>query len=84
MFKGIPTRKLILGYTLISILVIPLGAVAREIALTFDDAPTPDSVLMTGAERTAKLITALQQADVRDAVFYIKADDINPQKIISD
>ncbi len=52
---------------------------AREIALTFDDAPTPDSVLMTGAERTLKLIAALKQADVPDALFFVKADYINPQ-----
>lgn len=50
---------------------------AREIALTFDDAPTPDSSLMTGKERTAKLIAALQSADVKDVLFYVKADYIN-------
>ncbi len=52
---------------------------AREISLTFDDAPTPDSVLMTGAERTQKLIAALKLADVPDALFFVKADYINPQ-----
>lgn len=52
---------------------------AREIALTFDDAPTPDSALMTGFERTQKIILALQQAKVPDALFFVKADYINPQ-----
>lgn len=50
---------------------------AREIALTFDDAPTPDSALMTGAERTQKLIDALVTAKVPDALFFVKADYIN-------
>ena len=52
---------------------------SREIALTFDDAPTPDSALMTGAERTEKLIAALQKAKVPDALFFVKADYISPQ-----
>ena len=52
---------------------------AREIALTFDDAPTPDSALMTGAERTQKLIAALRQSRVPDALFFVKADYIDPQ-----
>lgn len=54
-------------------------AQAREVALTFDDAPTPDSALMTGEERTQKIIAALKQADVPDALFFVKADYINPQ-----
>ena len=71
--------KLILRYTLVAIFVIPFVAFAREIAITFDDAPTPDSALMTGMERTTKLIAALQKANVPDALFYVKADYINPQ-----
>ena len=51
----------------------------REIALTFDDAPTPDSVLMTGQERTQRIINALQAAKVPGALFFIKADGINPK-----
>ncbi len=49
---------------------------AREIALTFDDAPTPDSALMTGEERTKRLIDALIAAEVPDALFFVKADYI--------
>lgn len=52
---------------------------AREIALTFDDAPTPDSALMTGAERTQRLIDTLVQSKVPDALFFVKADFINSQ-----
>lgn len=50
---------------------------AREIALTFDDAPTPDSALMTGKERSRLLINALQDAKVPDVLFFVKADGIN-------
>ncbi len=52
---------------------------AREIALTFDDAPTPDSALMTGTERTDKLIAALKSVQVEDVMFFIKADYINDE-----
>lgn len=51
---------------------------AREIALTFDDAPTPDSALMSGAERTQRLINVLLKAKVPDALFFVKADFISP------
>ena len=61
------------------ILIFSCATQAREIALTFDDAPTPDSALMTGAERTQKIITVLQKSKVPDALFFIKADYINPQ-----
>ena len=50
---------------------------AREIAFTFDDAPTPDSALMTGQERTKRLIDTLTFAKVPDALFFVKADYIN-------
>lgn len=50
----------------------------REIAFTFDDAPTPDSALMSGAERTQRIIDLLLKAKVPDALFFVKADYINP------
>lgn len=62
---------LVLGYGLTA------AVHAREIALTFDDAPTPDSAIMSGAERTDKLIKALKNASVPDALFFIKADYID-------
>ncbi len=60
----------------LSLLIAPILA-AREIALTFDDAPTPDSALMTGQERTKRLIDALVAAKVPDTLFFVKADYIN-------
>jgi peptidoglycan-N-acetylglucosamine deacetylase len=56
-----------------------LPASAREIALTFDDAPQPDTVLMTGAERTDKLIKALKDAKVPDALFFVTTKNITEQ-----
>ncbi|GGY88078.1 hypothetical protein GCM10011613_36400 [Cellvibrio zantedeschiae] len=52
---------------------------AREIALTFDDAPLGDSALMTGAERTNKLIKFLQDAKVPDALFFVTTNNITEQ-----
>ena len=71
--------NLVVRLLAIFILGIPLNICAREISLTFDDAPTPDSVLMDGTERTKKLISALKQVNVPDALFFVKADYINPQ-----
>jgi len=70
--------KNLLRYCLLvlSFLVAP-SLIAREIAFTFDDAPTPDSALMTGQERTTRLISALNKAKVPDALFFVKADYIN-------
>jgi peptidoglycan/xylan/chitin deacetylase (PgdA/CDA1 family) len=45
-------------------------ATAREIAITFDDAPTNDTAIFTGEERTKNLIAALKAAGVEQAAFY--------------
>jgi peptidoglycan/xylan/chitin deacetylase (PgdA/CDA1 family) len=45
-------------------------AFAREIAITFDDAPTADGALMTGEERTQRLIAALEAAGIEQTVFF--------------
>jgi peptidoglycan-N-acetylglucosamine deacetylase len=71
------SKKLIVGSFLVAFL--GSGVSAREIALTFDDAPTPDSALMTGNERTEKLIAALKSVQVDDVMFFIKADYINDE-----
>ncbi|HTF98522.1 MAG TPA: polysaccharide deacetylase family protein [Cellvibrio sp.] len=68
-----------LKIVLLCLSVVPMLSAAREIALTFDDAPTPDSAMMTGVERTQKIIAALQQAKVSDALFFVKADYIDQQ-----
>ena len=56
-----------------------LNSSAREIALTFDDAPLADTTLMTGAERTRKLIKVLKDAKVPDALFFVTTSNITEQ-----
>src|SRR6187551_90878 len=75
--NGTAMKNLSRNFLLVaSLLITPLLA-AREIALTFDDAPTPDSALMMGQERTQRLIDVLIAAKIPDALFFVKADYIN-------
>lgn len=61
------------------ILTIPTAQAEKiKIALTFDDGPMPDSAIMTGNERTVKIIAALKNNNVADALFFIKANNISP------
>ncbi len=58
---------------LIFVVVLALSvtpALAREIAVTFDDAPTNDTAYMTGDERTSRLIAALKTAGIEQAAFF--------------
>jgi peptidoglycan/xylan/chitin deacetylase (PgdA/CDA1 family) len=48
-----------------------------KIALSFDDAPMPDSALMSGRDRTNKIIAALTTNKVSDALFFVKANNIS-------
>src|SRR5262245_28917770 len=51
---------------------------AREIALSFDDAPIPDSAMMTGSARAEKLVATLKAANVKEAVFFAVPHDLPP------
>ena len=53
------------------LLIMSTQAHALEIALSFDDAPRGDSTLLSGDERTKKLIDNLKEAEVSDALFYV-------------
>ncbi|WDE02735.1 polysaccharide deacetylase family protein [Thalassomonas actiniarum] len=53
-----------------------ISAQAQEIAITFDDAPRPDSRLFSGEERTQKLIANLKKAKVPDALFFVTTNNI--------
>ncbi len=64
----------------ISLAVFASCLSAREIALTFDDGPSADSVMMTGAQRSARIVKQLQDAKVPDAWFFIKADMITAER----
>ncbi|WP_217989653.1 polysaccharide deacetylase family protein [Pseudoalteromonas sp. HM-SA03] len=62
-----------------SLLILPLYVGAKEIALTFDDAPLPGSELMSGEEKTTRIITALKENKVPDALFFVTTNNINSE-----
>jgi len=49
---------------------------AKQIAITFDDAPMPSSGLFSGEERTKKIIESLKESGVSDALFFITTKHI--------
>ena len=72
--------SLLIRISLVAVcLCAALKASAREIAVTFDDAPREDGALMTGAERTNKLIKVLQDAKVPDVLFFVTTQNITEQ-----
>jgi peptidoglycan-N-acetylglucosamine deacetylase len=46
------------------------GSVAKEIALSFDDAPRGDTQIFTGVLRTKELLKSLKSAEVDQVVFF--------------
>jgi len=52
---------------------------AGEIALSFDDAPKPGSPVMTGSQRTERLLGALAEHDVPRVVFFCTTKHIDPE-----
>lgn len=52
------------------LLLFPYCANALEIAISFDDAPTPSGPIFTGAQRAEKLIQVLKEKNVRQAAFF--------------
>lgn len=67
---------------LIIVLALAIApANAREIAITFDDAPTTDSATFTGEERTKRLIAALKSAGVEQAAFFCVPRDQSATKL---
>ena len=51
----------------------------RQIALTFDDATKGTGPFFTGAERTPKLIAALEAAGVDEAMFFVTTRNVERQ-----
>mgnify|MGYP005990415581 CR=1 FL=1 len=49
---------------------------SQEIAITFDDAPRPDSILFSGEKRTQTLITNLKKANVSDVMLFVTTNNI--------
>lgn len=50
---------------------------AQEIALTFDDAPTPDGPFYKGDERTDRILLQLKEAEIREAAFFVITNQVN-------
>jgi peptidoglycan/xylan/chitin deacetylase (PgdA/CDA1 family) len=59
--------------------IIYLVSNAQEIALTFDDAPTRNTVMFTGAERGAKILAALKKHNVKQVAFFVTTSNISPE-----
>jgi len=59
---------------------LTFNALAGEIALTFDDAPRGGSALMSGPEKTEKIITALKSRKVNAAAFFVTTNAIRKQE----
>jgi peptidoglycan/xylan/chitin deacetylase (PgdA/CDA1 family) len=57
------------------------GCGPRQVALTFDDPPLPDTVVMTGQERTERIISALQEGGVDGAMFFAVSSRIDDDNI---
>lgn len=54
-------------------------AEARELALSFDDAPRRGSPLMRGPERAERIVAGLRQAAAQQAVFFANSDRIDAE-----
>lgn len=52
---------------------------AKRLALTFDDSPTPDTAIMTGAERTERLLTGLKRTGVAQAAFFLVGKSVEAE-----
>lgn len=55
-------------------------ASSGEIAITFDDAPRPDTSVYSGVERTETLIDSLKSVDV-EAMFFVVGQAINADNL---
>ncbi|GHA19907.1 hypothetical protein GCM10008090_32100 [Arenicella chitinivorans] len=56
------------------------GVQAKQIALSFDDAPRDAGPLFSGSERTAQLIQSLRQAGAPPTVFFVKTSGMNTEQ----
>jgi len=57
-------------------LLATFSAYSQEIAITFDDVPRSDSRLLSGQERTQKLIASLKKAKVPDVFMFVTTKNI--------
>lgn len=67
--------------TLILTALVSFGALAGEILLSFDDAPMGGSALMSGEEKTEKIIQGLKSQGVNDALFFVTSRNIDQKSL---
>ena len=63
----------------LSFILIAANASAGEIAFTFDDAPTSNSAVMSGMERSKTIIAALEESKIEDVLFFVTSKNINAE-----
>ena len=68
------------GIALLAMMLSLCPASAREIALTFDDAPLQGNTFMTGMEKTQRIIKSLQAQNVTDALFFVTTGNISTEE----
>jgi peptidoglycan-N-acetylglucosamine deacetylase len=66
-------------FYLLLFLLLSLSLHAQEIALTFDDAPTPDGPFYKGTERTDRILAQLKETGVDEVAFFVITNQINEQ-----
>lgn len=77
-----PVRLLLVSALALGLALTASPSSAREIALSFDDAPSPDSAAMTGKERGRRLTAALRAAGVEQAVFFAVTRGRTPAELV--
>jgi peptidoglycan/xylan/chitin deacetylase (PgdA/CDA1 family) len=63
-------------FTCLVLIVLTYQLPAQEIAITFDDAPTPDGPLFSGPERAGRILSHLKNNKV-EAAFFVVTGSIN-------
>lgn len=69
-----PLQSLLLSAA--ALLLSATESYAKEIAITFDDAPRGDTVYLTGTKRTEMLLASLKKANVPPATFFVTTGHI--------
>lgn len=54
---------------------------SRRVAFSFDDAPTADTVVMTGMERTERIIKAMREGGIQEAIVFSVSSRIDGRSV---
>jgi hypothetical protein len=78
---GKPTQQALQLFAIAILFVFTPRILAGEIALTFDDAPMRGTAIMSGNERTEKLIATLKENKVPDVLFLLPPKTLTPRAV---